>query len=76
MVFYVYDISIQELTVHVTSLLLVISMETVYSMTRNREGALRERAIVVGIVVRSFVVISNKSLVITFIGPGSESRDK
>lgn len=35
---YVYDISIQELVVHVSSVF-GISVETVCSMTRNREGA-------------------------------------
>jgi len=56
---YVYDISIQELTVHVTSAF-SISMETVYSMTRNREGAWG-RAIV-GYVGKKLCGYSNKSL--------------
>ncbi len=56
---YVYDIPIQELTVHVTSAF-SISMETVYSMTRNREGAWG-RAIV-GYVGKKLCGYSNKSL--------------
>jgi chromosomal replication initiation ATPase DnaA len=57
--FYVYDISIQELVAHVSSFL-GISVEKVCSMTRNREGALG-RAIV-GYVGKKLCSYSNKSI--------------
>ncbi len=57
--FYVYDISIQELVVHVSSVF-GMPMETVCSMTRNREGAWG-RAIV-GYMGKKLCGYSNKSI--------------
>jgi len=56
---YVYDISIQKLVVHVSSVF-AIPMDTVCSMTRNREGAWG-RAIV-GYVGKNLCGYSNKSI--------------